>query len=249
MRGTPHHTGAGTDARSILRAVLRVPSHLGLPRWTSRLLPSTAPLDPAQTGRALSDVVFGVVDLETTGLSAVGCEILEIGLVVVRHGLKVRRFETLVRPTGYIPTAISSLTGIRSQDLEGAPDESIGVRRLRDVLVEEGVQTLVAHNARFDRSFLNAAWERHLLSPDLPPFVCTVRLARRLLRARRYSLDVLAEELALLPRPRHRALGDAEMTADLFAEILRRAAARDVTTLESLASLQSLRPKRPVVSS
>ena len=230
-----------TDAGSVLRAVLGVPAHLGLPRWASRLLPAANADPPAAGERPLSQVVFGVIDLETTGLSATTCEILEIGLVVLRHGLSVRRFETLVRTDRTIPTIISSLTGIRELDLLGAPTEVDALTRLQDVLEEERVETLVAHNARFDRSFLDAAWERHLLSPPLPPFLCTLRLARRLIPARRYSLDDLADQLGLLPRPRHRALGDAEITGDLFREILRQAVGRRVTSLEALESLQSTR--------
>jgi DNA polymerase III epsilon subunit family exonuclease len=184
-------------------------------------------------------VVFGVIDLETTGLSASTCEILEIGLVVLRHGLRVRRFGTLVRTDRSVPSVISALTGIREQDLLGAPPELQALVQLQGVFEEERVEALVAHNARFDRSFLAAAWERHLLSPPLPPFLCTLRLARRLIPARRYSLDNLAEHLGLLPRPRHRALGDAEIAGDLFREILRQAVGRRITSLEALESLQS----------
>jgi DNA polymerase III epsilon subunit family exonuclease len=186
-----------------------------------------------------------VIDLETTGLSAATCEILEIGLVVLRHGLGVRRFETLVRTDRSVPTLISALTGIREQDLLEAPTEVEALARLRRVLEEERVEVLVAHNARFDRSFLAAAWERHLLSPPLPPFLCTLRLARRLIRARRYSLDVLADHLGLLPRARHRALGDAEIAGDLFREILRQAMGHRITSLEALESLQSARGSLP----
>jgi DNA polymerase-3 subunit epsilon len=203
----------------------------------SRLLPAPE-ADGSETGRSLSRVTFGVIDLETTGLSAAHCEILEIGLVVLRHGLKVRRFETLVRPNGPVPSAITGLTGIRGADLEGAPDEASALASLCRVLAEEGVDVLVAHNARFDHGFLSAAWERHLVPDPLLPFLCTVRLARRLVRARRYGLDALVEELRLLPRARHRALGDAEATSDLFAETLRRAAKREIVTLEALESLQ-----------
>jgi DNA polymerase-3 subunit epsilon len=196
--------------------------------------------------RPLSRIVFGLIDLETTGLSAATNEILEIGLVVLRHGLKVRRFETLVRTERAVPSLISALTGIRTEDLLHAPHEAEALAGLCRVLREERVEVLVAHNARFDRSFLLAAWERHLLSPPLPPFLCTLRLARRLVPARRFSLDSLADHLDLLPRPRHRALGDADLAADLFQEILRRATRRRVTSLEALESLQSSRGVLPV---
>jgi DNA polymerase III epsilon subunit family exonuclease len=210
-----------------------------LPGWARRLLPAVDAASPTKSGRPLSKVVFGVLDLETTGLSSTTNEILEIGLVVLRHGLNTRRFETLVRTDRTVPSVVEALTGIREADLLGAPPERQALDLLSDVLREEHVEVLVAHNARFDHSFLTVAWERHLLSPSLPPFLCTLRLARRLLRSPSYSLDVLAEQLGLLPRPRHRALGDAEVAADLFREILREAVRRGVTSLEDLESLQS----------
>ncbi len=227
------------DAASTLRSALRVPSHLSLPAWTSRLLPSPEPTSSTDGERALSRVVFGVIDLETTGLYAAWSEILEIGLVVLRHGLKTRRFQTFVRPLGVIPRAITDLTGIGSGDVVDAPEEQDAIAELHAVLEEEGVDALVAHNARFDRSFLFAACERQTLTPPYGPFLCTLRLARRLVPAPRYALHGLADELGLLPRPRHRALGDAELAADLFVEILRRAATRGLSTLEALEAFQS----------
>jgi DNA polymerase-3 subunit epsilon len=236
----------GPDPTPTLREALRVPPELGLPSWATRLLPAAAPGGPTDGDRALSGVVFGVVDLETTGLDSAWSEILEIGLVVLRHGLKTRRFQTLVRPNGVIPPSITSLTGLRSGDVMGAPNERDALSELHAVLEEEGVEALVAHNARFDRSFLVAACERQTVAPPYGPFLCTVRLARRLVSAPRYRLDVLADELGLLPRTRHRALGDAELAADLFAEILRRAGSRGISTLESLQTLQSSRiPSKP----
>lgn len=240
MKGSQHRRGSfGSDPIGTLRTALCVPPGLGVPGWATRLLPAPASGTSPEGERPLSRVVFGVIDLETTGLSSRWSEILEIGLVVLRHGLKTRSFETLVRPDGAIPAAITLLTGIRAVDVEGAPEEGEAFDALHAVLREERVDALVAHNARFDRSFLLAAWERQSRDPPVGSFLCTVRLARRLVRAPRYGLDVLAEELGLLPRPRHRALGDAEIAADLFGELLRRAASRGIATLEALEALQS----------
>ncbi len=234
-----------TDVASTLRRSLHVPSHLSLPGWARRLLPGHGLPVPKRGERPISELVFGTIDLETTGLSAKTCEILEIGLVVLRHGLPVRRFQTLVRTDRTVPSVIESLTGIREADLVGAPPEPVALARLLGVLEQEGVDVLVAHNARFDRSFLEAAWERQVIEQPLLPFLCTIRLARRLMPGRRFSLDNLADRLGLLPRPRHRALGDAELAADLFRELLRRAARRGIGSLEGLQSLQSMpRPFR-----
>ena len=234
-----------TDVASALRRSLHVPSHLSLPDWACRLLPGHGLPAPERGERPISEVVFGLIDLETTGLSAKTCEILEIGLVVLRHGLPVRRFQTLVRTDRIIPSVIESLTGIREADLVGAPAEPVAVARLRGVLEQEGVEVLVAHNARFDRSFLQEAWERQVIEPPLPPFLCTIRLARRLMPGGRFGLDSLANRLGLMPRPRHRALGDAELAADLFRELLRLAARLGIGSLEGLQSLQSM-PRRRV---
>jgi DNA polymerase-3 subunit epsilon len=103
---------------------------------------------------------------------------------------------------------------------------------------------LVAHNARFDRGFLVRAWREHGRAPALPDFLCTVRLARKLVRARRYGLDALVAHLSIPERARHRALGDAEMTADLFFELLARARLAGVHTLERLRKIGEVKAAR-----
>ena len=87
------------------------------------------------------------------------------------------------------------------------------------------------------RRFLDRAWRAHGLRTPLPPFLCSVRLARRWVRAPRYGLDTLVRQLSIPPRPRHRALGDAEMTADLWHELLKRGKLADVHTLEALRAI------------
>ena len=98
------------------------------------------------------------------------------------------------------------------------------------MLAEHRVDALVAHNARFDRGFFARAWRAHERPETLPPFLCSVRAARRLVSAPRYGLDALVAQLAIPPRARHRALGDAEMTADLWIELVGARAARRAST-------------------
>ena len=100
---------------------------------------------------------------------------------------------------------------------------------------------LVAHNARFDRGFLARAWREHGREPELPDFLCSVRLARKFVHAPRYGLDALVAHLSIPERARHRALGDAEMTADLWIELVARARLGGVHTLEKLRKIAEVK--------
>ena len=226
----------------VLRRRLRVPGSLGVPDWVQARLGGSLRAE-SPSGLPLERVVFGVVDLETTGLSARDSRILEIGLVVHSDARSVRRFETLVDIGDSIPSAIVSLTGIDDAQLVGAPAEPEALERFARVLAAARIDVLVAHNARFDRSFLEAAWARHRLAPALPPFLCSIKLARRLLQARSYSLGSLVAQLGIPRAARHRALGDAEMTLALLRELLHRARLQGVLTLEALREFEG-RPKR-----
>lgn len=197
-------------------------------------------------GRPLEAVVFGVVDLETTGLSARRDRILEVGLVVQRGEDALDRFSSLVDPGVEIPGLVTELTGLAGADVRGAPDEATALRGLAALLEKHGVEVLVAHNARFDAAFLTAAWRTHGIRPPLPPFLCSLRLARVLLPGPGYGLDALVRRLGIPLEPRHRALGDAAMTARLWWEILRRAHRRGVRTAGELRRLERRgRARRP----
>lgn len=231
-----------------VRTWLRVPRRFPLPAWAAgRLFDGARALARAREGIPLEEVVFGVVDLETTGVSVWRHRILEIGLVVQRAGRTQQRFSTLVDPGAPIPPLITALTGIQQADLRGAPREEEALASLERALGDAGVSLLVAHNASFDRRFLERAWRAE--AGALPPFLCSLRLARRLIDAPRYALDVLAGQLAIPVRDRHRALGDAEMTAALWWELLSRARVQaGVHTVEGLRELAEPargRPRRP----
>ncbi len=233
-------------SESRVRARLRIPAALSVPGWALRLVRSLRgpSARERECERALADVVFGIVDLETTGLAARRDRILEVGLVVQRNGRVLERFSELVDVGMPVPPPIEALTGIRDADLVGAPGEAEVVRRFAGVLARCGVEVLVAHNARFDRGFLARAWYAHRIELPLPRFLCSLRVARGLVDAPRYGLAALVSSLGLPPAPRHRALGDAEMTAALWSELLRRAWLEGVQSLEALAALPPRKPRR-----
>jgi DNA polymerase III epsilon subunit family exonuclease len=123
------------------------------------------------------EAAFSVIDVETTGLSAIRNRIIEIGMVRVEKMRIISRFHSLVNPHAYIPPFITQFTGIANDDVEDAP----AFEDLADEVLSfiEG-SILVAHNLPFDYAFLKN--ELHLCGYDIPKFqtLCTLKLSRRL---------------------------------------------------------------------
>lgn len=94
-----------------------------------------------------------VLDTETTGLSCAENELIEISAARLRGREIVDRFDTFVRPSGLIPPEITELTSITNADVAHAPRAEEAVAAL-----EEFVQgcPVIAHNATFDRSFIES---------------------------------------------------------------------------------------------
>lgn len=193
-----------------------------------------------ERGTALLDTTFVVLDLETTGLRPGEDRVTEVGAVRVRGGDVLGELQTLVHPGRPVPPAVTAVTGISTAMLADAPP----IAGVLPTLLEfcRGA-VLVAHNARFDTSFLDAELaraERPRLAHDV---VDTARLARRLVRdeVRDLRLATLANHFRARTRPSHRALQDARATVDVLHGLLERAGSLGATTLEDLLDLQSSR--------
>lgn len=155
---------------------------------------------------SLRSHTFAIVDTETTGMSPVHDQIIEIGIIRVEDGRIVREFRSLVRPGVRLPGFITSITGIGPEELENAPsfeEVALEVREMLDGAI------VVAHNARFDYSFLKNEFRRIGISWN-GKTLCTVRLSRALFpRERRHSLDEIVERFDISCAARHRAYDDA----------------------------------------
>lgn len=172
-------------------------------------------------GQRIASADFVVVDLETTGLDAVGASILEIGAVRVSGLRIVDRFETLVRPPGKLPRAIVTLTGICDAMVAEAPTMRPALRSFARWLDRTPTAPFVAHNASFDHRFVTRALDLSGLPPYCGVVLCTRKLARRLIpELGRYNLDHVCAHFGVSNRARHRALGDAEATARVLIDLL-----------------------------
>ena len=156
---------------------------------------------------------FVAFDLETTGLKADYDRIIEIGAVVMKQGKELRRFQTFVDPGFPIPGEITGLTGIRDEDVAGAPGEEEAVRAFLEFA---GDRVLCGHNADFDMGFLAEACERIGLPFDAT-CVDTLVLSQSLLPIRKHNLDAAAGYLGL-PEFRHHRASDDALTCGLLLE-------------------------------
>ena len=191
----------------------------------------------------LEEAELVVFDLETTGLSSARDRICELGAVRVRALEPVDSFQSLVNPRVALPGPVARLTGLRDQELRGAPSISTVLGRF---FTFTGDSLLVAHNARFDQRFLerhlSATHDRRLSEPPL----CTAALARRLLdgRVRRVSLASLAHFFGVPTSPCHRALPDAEATAQVLVLLIGLAQEIGARHLSDLRALAAPRKRR-----
>ena len=172
-----------------------------------------------EEGIPLAEVTFCVVDLETTGGSPTDSRITEIGAVKYRGGERIGVFETLVNPVVPIPRFITHLTGIDDLAVAGAPPIEWALPSFAEFA--HGC-VFVAHNARFDFTFVNTALSRLDYHPIPPPPVCTARLARRVVwpDVPNVRLATLAQYFRTAVKPRHRALADAEACAEVLHGLL-----------------------------
>ncbi len=197
----------------------------------------------AQGSPLLDDCAFAVVDVETTGMRAgYGDRITEIAVAVVHGRRREIVFESLVNPERPIPRAICSITNITNEMVRHAPRFSEVAERLLAVLAG---RVFVAHNARFDWNFVSAELRRSRdLTLDGTRF-CTVRLARRLVKGvRSCGLDNLCRFFGFHNEARHRAAGDALVTAELLCRLLSLAREEGARTLQDLMVIEARRSLR-----
>ena len=222
-------------ARSLLDEAVRDDARL---RWAGDLVALRAAHGEAAL---LEDATFIVFDLETTGLRPASARPCEFGAVRVEALAPTGRFQTLCNPGARLQPAVAALTGLRDEELRRAPPVAAAVRRF---LAFAGDAVLVAHNARFDMAFLDNETMRLTGKRVGATVVDTVGLARRLLGRQPANLSALAYRFATDARPCHRALPDAEATAEILVRLVGMAQERGARTVGDLVELAATQPRR-----
>jgi DNA polymerase III subunit epsilon len=178
------------------------------------------------TSQLIEPVV--VIDFETTGLDPRGARLTEVAALRVENGRIVARFETLIDPGVPVPPAITHLTGISTAMLHHAPTVAEVIPALRRFI---GRSAVVAHHGSFDQKFYEHALRRCRMRSFSNEFLCTVRLARRIVPGlESYSLQVLARHCGAgnAEAAAHRATADAEVTVGLLTSLLVRLSSQGI---------------------
>ena len=116
------------------------------------------------------------IDFETTGLSpGRGDRVIEVGVAVLEGGQIIDRYQSLINPGMTVPAFIEEFTGITNKMVSSAPTANEVMRDLYDFV---GELPVVAHNASFDRGFMDAELSR-IRRRRKQEFICSMRVARR----------------------------------------------------------------------
>ena len=184
--------------------------------------------------KMIKETEFVVFDLETTGLSPVKNEIIEIGAVKIKNGEVVDEFSSMVKPTETIPEEITNITGIDDSMVKDAPPFDKVFKEFVDFI--DG-SPLVAHNMDFDYSFIREPLSKYYKPEDIT-LLDTLTLARAVLpKSKNHKLATLVDHFNINLENHHRALDDAQATAMLFFELLEEEENKNIENIEELNEL------------
>lgn len=186
----------------------------------------------------LKDTTYVVFDVETTGLNAAsGDSIIEVGAVKLKAGEIIDSFQALIDPGCKLPAKITEITGITTAMLKGQATEAEVIKKFK---VWFGDLPLVAHNAKFDLSFLKNAYYKYDLGTLTNTVIDTLELSRALdpnYRGHSLSHIVKRYQVEFAEDCHHRAVYDAEKTALVFNKMLKKLLNRNFEKINELNTL------------
>ncbi len=186
----------------------------------------------------LKDTIYCVFDVETTGFNAGGGDsIIEIGGVLLQNGEIIDTFDELINPGRKLPPKITEITNITDDMLKDKDTEENVVIRFKEFFKDA---VLVAHNAKFDMSFLEMAYEKYNLGELNNSVIDTLELSRALDPDQfRHSLSALVRryDVEFDETGHHRADYDADATAKVFTKMLYKVERHNITNIKDLNNL------------
>ncbi|HHS7938804.1 TPA: PolC-type DNA polymerase III, partial [Streptococcus pyogenes] len=162
----------------------------------------------------LHEATYVVFDVETTGLSAMNNDLIQIAASKMFKGNIVEQFDEFIDPGHPLSAFTTELTGITDKHLQGAKPLVTVLKAFQDFCKDS---ILVAHNASFDVGFMNANYERHDLPKITQPVIDTLEFARNLYpEYKRHGLGPLTKRFQVSLDHHHMANYDAEATGRLL---------------------------------
>ncbi len=183
----------------------------------------------------LLEDTYVIFDLETTGFYPnSGDSIIEIGAVKIKNCEVIDRYDELINPNTLVSDEITKITGISNDMLKGKRNEEECVK---DFMNWVGGLPMVAHNAKFDLSFLDMAYLKYNLGRINNVIIDTLGLSRYLESNERYhNLATLVKRYNIPwdEEKHHRADYDSEGTALIFLQMLKKLELNNINTLKDL---------------
>lgn len=163
----------------------------------------------------LQEAIFVAVDVETTGLSPLANELIEISAIKYKGIEKIDTFSTLIKPKSRIPYYITNITGITNEMVVNSPIVEEIMPKLVNFI---GESPIVAHNANFDYSFLQS-YSNNSFSKN--QVIDTVRIGRKLFPSLpNHKLGTIAKHIGIMEDGFHRAEFDCECCAKIYIKSL-----------------------------
>ncbi len=186
----------------------------------------------------LMETTYVVFDLETTGFNAGGKDsIIEIGAVKIKDGVILEKYDELINPGHPLPERITEVTSITDEMLEGKRNEEEAVISFKEWV---GDLPMVAHNAKFDTSFIEMAYHKYNLGEFNNTVIDTLELSRTMDNGyARHSLSALVKRynVPFDEESHHRGDYDAEGTALVFHKMLQKLISRNFNLISDLDKL------------
>ena len=193
-----------------------------------------------KTDDVLLDQTYVVFDFETTGFNAGGGDsIIEIGAVKLKNGEILETYDELINPGRPLPHRITEVTSITDDMLKDKDNEENAIKRFIEWF---GDCPMVAHNAKFDVSFLEMAYQKYHLGTFQNTVIDTLELSRTLDSTfGRHSLSALVKryEVPFDEESHHRGDYDAQATALVFHKMMKKLEARNLEKISDIDKLVS----------
>lgn len=180
------------------------------------------------------DTTYCVLDLETTGFSAITEKITEVGIMKVKNGEVIDEFSCFVNPEKHIPARVTEVTNITDEMVKNAETIEKVFPKILEFLGDDKETVIVAHNANFDVGFLKQ--NAKVLGYDFDyTYVDTLSLAKDLFPDyKKYKLGKIAENLGIKVEVAHRALDDVDTTVKVFHVMIDMLKKKGATIVEDI---------------
>ena len=188
----------------------------------------------------LSEATYVVFDVETTGLSAIYNDLIQVAASKMYKGNIIAEFDEFINPGHPLSAFTTELTGITDDHVKNAKPLIQVLKEFQEFCKDT---VLVAHNASFDVGFMNANYERHGLPKISQPVIDTLEFARNLYpEYKRHGLGPLTKRFGVALEHHHMANYDAEATGRLLFIFIKEVAEKHGVTDLARLNLDLISP-------